>query len=132
MSHNTDANKWREESSKGLLGEDFKQDIPISSIDKSTKKLDVELKKQMLKMIYLKTDTPDEFFVCAYHSTNPNNNNNSKVESISFEKQNDASIIEYFDCNEGDLLSIKQPTESELFTSGSEVYAKAKQFMEQI
>ena len=31
-----------------------------------------------------------------------------------------------FDCNEGDLLSIKQPTEIELFTSGSQVYAKSQ------
>jgi hypothetical protein len=67
---------------------------------------------------------PDEFFVCAYLIINPNTNNN-KVESISFEKQNDATInIDYFDCNEGDIKSTTKPTEANLFKAKSQVYNK--------
>jgi hypothetical protein len=51
-------NGWR--ILKGLLGEDFKQDIPISSIGKNKKKLDVELKTDVKNDIF-KADTPDEF-----------------------------------------------------------------------
>ena len=65
---------------------------------------------------------PDEFFVCAYHFTNINNNN--KVESISFEKQNDVTTIGYFDCNEGDIKSTTKPTEANLFKAKSQVYNK--------
>ena len=44
-----------------INGEDFKQDIPISSIDKSKKKVDVELKTDVKNDI-VEADTPDEFF----------------------------------------------------------------------
>ena len=93
-----------------INGEDFKQDIPISSIDKSKIKLDVELKTDVKNDI-VEADTPDEFFVCAYQ--------------VDDELKDDNSLTK-FDCNEGDLLSIKQPTEIELFTSGSQVYAKSQ------
>jgi hypothetical protein len=91
-------------------GDDFKQDIPISSIDKSKKKLDVELKTDIDNGI-VEANVPDEFFVCVYQV------GDMMTEYNSFAK---------FDCNEGDILNIKKPTEIELFTAGSQVYAKSK------
>jgi len=93
-----------------INGEDFKQDIPISSIDKSKKKIDVELKTDVKNDI-VEADTPDEFFVCAY-----------QVGDV----LKDYKSLTKFDCNEGDLLSISKPTEIELFKSGSQVYAKSQ------
>ena len=93
-----------------INGEDFKQDIPISSIDKSKKKVDVELKTDV-KHDIVEADTPDEFFVCAY-----------QVGDV----LKDYKSLTKFDCNEGDLLSISKPTEIELFKSGSQVYAKSQ------
>ena len=93
-----------------INGEDFKQDIPISSIDKSKKKVDVELKTDVKNDI-VKADTPDEFFVCAY-----------QVGDV----LKDYKSLTKFDCNEGDLLSTSKPTEIELFKSGSQVYAKSQ------
>src|SRR5215212_7454250 len=48
-----------------INGEDIKQDIPISSIDKTKNKLNVELKVNKKNDI-VEASTPDEFFVCAY------------------------------------------------------------------
>ena len=48
-----------------INGDDFKQDIPISSIDKTKKTLTVDLKVDKDNGI-VEADTPDEFFVCAY------------------------------------------------------------------
>ena len=93
-----------------INGEDFKQDIPISSIDKSKKKVDVELKTDVKNDI-VEADTPDEFFVCAY-----------QVGDV----LKDYKSLTKFDCNEGDLLSTSKPTEIELFKSGSQVYAKSQ------
>ena len=93
-----------------INGEDFKQDIPISSIDKSKKKVNVELKTDVENDI-IKAGTPDEFFVCAY-----------QVGDV----LKDYKSMTKFDCNEGDLLSTSKPTEIELFKSGSQVYAKSQ------
>ncbi len=93
-----------------INGEDFKQDVPISSIDKSKKKVDVELKTDVENDI-VEADTPDEFFVCAY-----------QVGDV----LKDYKSMTKFDCNEGDLLSTSKPTEIELFKSGSQVYAKSQ------
>ena len=93
-----------------INGDDFKQDIPISSIDKSKKKLDVELKTDIDNGI-VEANVPDEIFVCVYQV------GDLMTEYNSFAK---------FDCNEGDILNIKKPTEIELFTAGSQVYAKSK------
>ena len=59
---------------------------------------------------------PDEFFICAYHVKNPNN-----LKSISFDNQN---LINYFDCNEGDIQSTTSPTKLSLFKVKSQVYNK--------
>jgi hypothetical protein len=93
-----------------INGEDFKQDVPISSIDKSKKKVDVELKTDVENDI-VEADTPDEFFVCAYQVGDVLKDYKSMIK---------------FDCNEGDLLSTSKPTEIELFKSGSQVYAKSQ------
>ena len=77
-----------------INGEEVKQDIPISSIDKTKNKLDVDLKVNKKNDI-VEASTPDEFFVCAYQVGDVKKNYNSLVK---------------FDCNEGDILSTSKPT----------------------
>src|SRR5687768_7446229 len=93
-----------------INGDDFKQDIPISSIDKSKKKLDVVLKTDVDNGI-VDAHFPDEFFVCGYQV------GDMMTEYNSFAK---------FDCNEADILNIKKPTEINLFKADSQVYTKSK------
>ena len=96
-----------------INGEEAKQDIPISSIDKSDEdNLDVELKVNEENEI-VEADTPDEFFVCAY-----------QVGDVS--KESTITPITKFDCNEGDILG--NPTEISLFKSDSQVYSKSQEF----
>ncbi len=92
-----------------INGEDVKQDIPISSIDKTKKTLNVDLKVNEENDI-VKASSPDEFFVCAY-----------QVEDV---QQQESTPIPKFDCNEGDISG--NPTEISLFSSGSQVYAHSK------
>ena len=93
-----------------INGEESKQDIPISSIDKANNILNVELKVNKNNDI-VEADTPDEFFVCAYQV------GDVSTQSISIPK---------FDCNESDLVNIDKPTVINLFKSGSRVYSKSK------
>jgi hypothetical protein len=93
-----------------INGEEVKEDIPISSIDRTKKTLSVDLKTDVKNEI-VTADTPDEFFVCAY-----------QVGDV----QQEYSSITKFDCNEGDLQSIDKPTEARLFSLGSQVYAHSK------
>ncbi len=96
-----------------INGEEAKQDIPISSIDKSDDdNLDVELKVNEENEI-VEADTPDEFFVCVY-----------QVGDVS--KESTITSITKFDCNEGDILG--NPTEISLFQSASQVYAKSQEY----
>jgi hypothetical protein len=97
-----------------INGEEAKQDIPISSIDKSDDNLDVELKVNKENDI-VEADTPDEFFVCGY-----------QVGDVSKE----STSIAKFDCNEGDILSTSNPTEISVFKSGSQVYSKSQALYE--
>jgi hypothetical protein len=92
-----------------INGEEVKQDIPISSIDKTKNKLKVDLKVNEENDI-VEADPPDEFFVCAY-----------QVSDLSKESNN----ITKFDCNEGDILG--NPTQISLFQSGSQVYEKSQE-----
>jgi hypothetical protein len=93
-----------------INGEESKQDIPISSIDKTKNNLNVELKVNKENDI-VKADTPDEFFVCAY-----------QVGDIS--KQ--STPITKFDCNESDIVSTSKSTVINLFSAGSQVYSKSQ------
>jgi hypothetical protein len=93
-----------------INGEEAKQDIPISSIDKSEDNLDVELEVNEENDI-VEASTPDEFFVCGY-----------QVGDVSKE----SNQITKFDCNEGDIQG--NPTEISLFSSGSQVYAKSQEY----
>src|SRR5688500_23632 len=93
-----------------INGEEVKQDIPISSIDKTKNKLNVELKVNEENEI-VEASTPDEFFVCAYQVGDVIKNYNSLVK---------------FDCNEGDILSTSKPTPVRLFQLGSHVYEKTQ------
>jgi hypothetical protein len=93
-----------------INGEEVKQDIPISSIDKTKNKLDVELKVNKKNDI-VEASTPDEFFVCAY-----------QVGDV----LNDYNSLAKFDCNEGDILSTSKPTPARLFQLGSHVFDKTQ------
>ena len=92
-----------------INGEESKQDIPISSIDKSKKTLNVDLKVNDENEI-VEASSPDEFFVCAYQ--------------VGDVQQQSTTLIPKFDCNEGDILG--NPTQISLFSSGSQVYAKSQ------
>ena len=93
-----------------INGDEAKQDIPISSIDKSKNTLNVDLKVNEENEI-VEASSPDEFFVCAYQVGGD-------------VQQQQSTPIPKFDCNEGDILG--NPTEVSLFTSGSQVYAHSK------
>ena len=93
-----------------INGEEVKQDIPISSIDKTKTKLDVDLKVNKKNDI-VEASTPDEFFVCAY-----------QVGDV----LKDYNSLTKFDCNEGDILSTSKPTPARLFQLGSHVYEKTQ------
>src|SRR5688572_219895 len=105
-----------------INGEDFVKDIPLDNIRDSAKKLQVRFEMNKNNEIN-DAHKPDEFFVCAYHITNSSNNNNNKAETISFEKQNSATM-NYFDCNEGDIQSTTSTTKTSLFKPKSQVYNK--------
>jgi hypothetical protein len=92
-----------------INGEESKQDIPISSIDKSKKTLNADLKVNEENEI-VEASSPDEFFVCAYQ--------------VGDVQQQSTTLIPKFDCNEGDILG--NPTQISLFSSGSKVYAKSQ------
>jgi hypothetical protein len=92
-----------------INGEESKQDIPISSIDKSKKTLNADLKVNEENEI-VEASSPDEFFVCAYQ--------------VGDVQQQSTTLIPKFDCNEGDILG--NPTQISLFSSGSQVYAKSQ------
>jgi len=92
-----------------INGEEAKQDIPISSIDKSDNNLDVELKVNEENDI-VEADTPDEFFVCAYQVG---------------DSTKESTQITNFDCNEGDIQG--NPTEISIFKSDSQVYEKSQE-----
>jgi hypothetical protein len=99
-----------------INGEEAKQDIPISSLDKSDDNLDVELKVNEENDI-VEADTPDEFFVCGYQVGKGD---------VSKESKTTTTPITKFDCNEGDILG--NPTKISLFKSDSQVYSKSHEF----
>src|SRR5215208_7324315 len=92
-----------------INGEESKQDIPISSIDKSKKTLNADLKVNEENEI-VEASSPDEFFVCGYQ--------------VGDVQQQSTTLIPKFVCNEGDILG--NPTQISLFSSGSQVYAKSQ------
>src|SRR5215208_7657128 len=95
-----------------INGEEVKQDIPISSIDKTKKNLNVDLKVNEENEI-VEASSPDEFFVCAYQ--------------VGDVEQQSITLIPKFDCNEGDILG--NPTQISFFSSGSKYMQKAKQYI---
>ena len=94
-----------------INGQEAKEDIPISSIDKTKKTLTVDLKVDKDNDI-VEADTPDEFFVCAYQVSEVVHGYNSFTET--------------FDCNESDLVNIDEPTIINLFREGSQVYSSSQ------
>ena len=101
-----------------INGEDFVKNIPLGKLKDTIKILKVTFSMDKDNEI-VSAHKLDEFFVCAYHFKNPNNNNNLK--SISFNKKD---TIEYFDCNEGDIKSTAKPTKVSLFKEKSQVHNK--------
>jgi hypothetical protein len=96
----------------GLInGQEAKEDILLSSIDKTKKTLSVDLKVDKDNGI-VEADTPDEFFVCAYQVSEPIHDYNS--------------FTERFDCNESDLVNVNKPTVINLFREGSQVYSSSQ------
>jgi hypothetical protein len=94
-----------------INGQEAKEDIPISSIDKTKKTLSVDLKVDKDNGI-VEADTPDEFFVCAYQVSEPIHDYKS--------------FTDMFDCNESDLVNIDKPTVINLFREGSQVYSSSQ------
>jgi len=101
-----------------INGEDFVKNIPLDKIKDTTKKLKVIFSMNKDNEIN-SAHKPDEFFVCAYHVKNPSN-----IKSESFGKQKEDTIVDNFDCNEGDIQSTTSPTEANLFKANSQVYNK--------
>jgi len=76
---------------------------------------------------FVSADKRDEFFICAYHVINAVENNILK--STSFDHPTDATtIIDYFDCNEGDIQSTTLQTEGNLFKTQSQVFNKSTNY----
>jgi hypothetical protein len=94
-----------------INGQEAKQDIPVSSIDKTKKTLNVDLKVDKDNGI-VEADTPDEYFVCAY-----------QVGHIS----NESNALTKFDCNEGDILTTSKPNVIRLFQPDSQVYSTSQE-----
>ena len=94
-----------------INGQEAKEDIPISSMDKTKKTLTVDLKVDKDNGI-VEVDTPDEFFVCAYQVSEVVHDYNS--------------FTERFDCNESDLVNSDEPTVINLFREGSQVYSSSQ------
>ncbi len=111
-----------------INGEGFIKDIPLDQLDETTNKLKVNFVMNKDNE-FASASKPDEFFVCAYHFTNANyyynNDNNNRINSFYSDDQYNSPSLEYFDCNEGDILSTTQPTEANLFKPTSQVYAKS-------
>ena len=95
-----------------INGEEFVKDIPLSDIGEKSKTLKVNFVMNK-ENEFVSAGKPDEFFVCAYHYTNANDNKDA---------------IEYFDCDEGDLAGSEQTTIARLFNAKSQVYDKTKSY----
>ena len=93
-----------------INGEEVKQDIPISSIDKTKENLNVKLIVNETNDL-IKAHTPDEYFVCAY-----------QVGDVSKE----STALTKFDCNEGDILHTSEPNPINLFRADSQVYSTSQ------
>ena len=70
-----------------INGEEFIKNIPLDKLKESTKQLKVKFSMNKENEI-VSASTPDEFFICAYHAKNANNDDNNKIKSISSNKQN--------------------------------------------
>ena len=101
-----------------INGEEFVKSISLDTLKETTKKLKVKFSMDQENEI-VSAGKPDEFFVCAYHVKNID----TKI--TSYGKQ---GIIEYFDCNEGDIKSTTSPTQISLFKATSQVYNKTSTY----
>ena len=96
--------------------EEFIKEIPLNNLKESTKNLKVKFEMNKENEI-VTADSPDEFFVCAY--------NVKETKSINGQLAVEENSIKYFDCNEGDIKSVSQPTQISLFKPTSQVYSKS-------
>ena len=100
-----------------INGEDFVKNIPLDAVKESAKKMNVRFEMDKNNDLNI-AHKPDEYFVCAYHFTNSTKNDNNKVEPI----------LNYFDCNEGDIQSTTATTKTSLFKPHSQVYNKTSYY----
>jgi hypothetical protein len=100
-----------------INGEDFVKNIPLDKLKESTKQLKVKFSMDKDNEI-ISAGKPDEFFICAYHV---------KSADIKFTSNKEA-VVEYFDCNEGDIKSTTKPTQISLFKATSQVYNKTSTY----
>ncbi|MGZ5551511.1 MAG: hypothetical protein ACXWE7_12070, partial [Nitrososphaeraceae archaeon] len=100
-----------------INGEDFVKNIPLDKIKESTKQLKVKFSMDKENEI-VNAGKPDEFFVCAYHVKNADTKVTSHIQGV----------VEYFDCNEGDIQSTTSPTQISLFKATSQVYKKTSTY----
>lgn len=92
-----------------ISGQAFTEDIQLSEIKSSTKKIAVTFNVEKETNL-VTAGPPDELFICAYHVKDILKEYNSFI---------------YYDCNEGDLLSTDSPTKLGLFKNFN-VYDKSK------
>ena len=98
-----------------INAQEFSQDVPLSTISSSSSSSSPD--KLIVKFIVdkeneiVQADSPDEFFICAYHIKNPY-----------------SDTIDYFDCNEGDLQSDSGVTRLNLFKPSSQVHHHSVDF----
>lgn len=100
-----------------LNGQEVVKDIPFSEINPSQNTIKIDLKVDK-KTDIIQASSNDEYHVCVYHVKDL-----QKGYGDSFTK---------FDCNEGDILSVKSPNTVSLFKPSSQVLAKSLGFQDRI
>ena len=95
-----------------LNGEEVIKDIELSEIDRYQQTITVDLEVDKKNDI-VEASSNDEYHVCAYH-----------VKDLIYEYDS----FTYFDCNEGDVLSVDSPNYISLFKPSSQVYLKSENF----
>jgi hypothetical protein len=98
-----------------INGEEFIKEVPLNNLKDATKNLKVKFEMNKENEI-VAADSPDEFFVCVYVKETNSINGPLTVEE---------NFIKYFDCNEGDIKSVSQPTQISLFKPTCQVYSKS-------
>ncbi len=98
-----------------INGQSFKEDIELSELDPEKNKLNIKF--NVLKDTEIVSlGTADEFFVCAYH-----------IKDI----ENEYNSILYFDCNEAGVQNSNGKNTINVLKPSSMVYSKSKAFYDE-